>query len=248
MMNIPDKKDALHKAWLYRLLEAIADNQELPQVMYFKGGTCTAMLGWLPRFSIDLDFDYAGSRDVASIKSTRKQLEEIFTRLGLTIKDKSKVGIQYFLKYENPQSGRNTLKIEATFPLFKLSKYAPQRFAEIDRILSCQTKETMFAHKLVAIIDRFEKTGQIAGRDIFDIHHFFLSGFEYDPAVIEERRKVKSRDFFVQLHSFIENKITDTIITEDLSSLLPLPEFRRIRKILKRETLSLIQAEISRLR
>ena len=56
-MNIPNKKDALHKAWLYRLLEAIADNQKLVKVMYFKGGTCASMLGWLQRFSVDLDFD-----------------------------------------------------------------------------------------------------------------------------------------------------------------------------------------------
>ena len=55
-MNIPNKKDALHKAWLYRLLEAIADNQKLVKVMYFKGGTCASMLGWLPRFSVGQDF------------------------------------------------------------------------------------------------------------------------------------------------------------------------------------------------
>ncbi|OGI95130.1 hypothetical protein A3A03_01765 [Candidatus Nomurabacteria bacterium RIFCSPLOWO2_01_FULL_40_18] len=251
-MNIPNKKDALHKAWLYRLLEAIADNQKLVKVMYFKGGTCASMLGWLPRFSVDLDFDYAGEINAVAIESTRKELENVFIELGLSIKDKSKVGIQYFLKYENPkntQSGRNTLKIDANFPLFKSSKYAPKRFSEIDRILSCQTKETMFAHKLVAVIDRFEKTGQIAGRDIFDIHYFFLNGFEYDSAVIRERRKVKKvKEFFLQLHKFISANVTDAVITEDLSSLLPLLEFKRIRKILKREVLSLIQAEIDKFR
>lgn len=244
MMKIPNKKDAVHKAWLYRLLEAIADNQKLAKVMYFKGGTCASMLGYLSRFSVDLNFDYAGKTDHVSIESTKKELENIFTELGLLIKDKSKVGIQYFLKYGNSQHSRNTLKIDATFPLFKTSKYVPQRFIEIDRILICQTKETMFAHKLVATIDRFEKTGQIAGRDIFDIHYFFLNGFEYDRAVIEERRGVGAKEFLSQLHSFIENKVTDTIITEDLSSLLPALDFKRIRKILKRETLSLIESNL----
>jgi len=60
MMLLPDKKDALHKAWLLRTLEAVADDVFLSQTLYFKGGTCASLLGWLPRFSVDLDFDYAG--------------------------------------------------------------------------------------------------------------------------------------------------------------------------------------------
>lgn len=246
-MNLPDKKDAVHKAWLYRLLEAIADQRELAKALYFKGGTCASMLGWLPRFSVDLDFDYAGGIEPEGVAIVRGRLEKIFETIGLSIRDKSKAGIQYFLRYDNPQSGRNTLKIDATFPLFKTSRYAPERFIEIDRVLTCQTKETMFAHKLVALIDRFEKTRQIAGRDIFDIHHFFLSGFEYDPAVIEERRGVSARQFFSQLRRFIDERVTDTVITEDLSSLLPPLEFKKIRKVLKRETAGLIQEEIDRL-
>ena len=252
-MNLPDKKDAIHKAWLYRLLEAIADNRDLARALYFKGGTCASMLGWLPRFSVDLDFDYAGSTAEADIRAVRTELEKIFDDLHLSVKDKSKTGIQFFLKYENPgeegviRTGRNTLKIDASFPLFESSKYAPQRFAEIDRILSCQTKETMFAHKLVSLIDRFEKSGSIAGRDIFDIHHFFLAGFDYDRSVIEERRNVGAKAFLSELLKFLDSKVTDTTITEDLSFLLKPDEFKRIRKILKRETESLIQQEIDRL-
>ena len=105
----------------------------------------------------------------------------------------------------------------------------------------------MFSHKLVAAIDRFEKTGQIAGRDIFDIHHFFMSGAAYASAVITERRGVQVAQFLSQLREFIERKVTDTVITEDLSFLLPRAEFQRIRKVLKRETIALLQAEIDRL-
>ena len=170
MMLLPNKKDAIHKAWLYRILEAVADNLYLASVLHFKGGTCASMLGWLDRFSVDLDFDYAGNEK--DIKKTRRTLEDLFAEFGLSIKDKSKNGIQYFLKYDNAGSERKILKIDASFPLFQASKYAPARFLEIDRILICQTKETMFAHKLAAIMDRFKKTGNIAGRDIYDTHHF----------------------------------------------------------------------------
>jgi len=47
MMILPNKNDAIHKAWLYRVVEAIADDRFLAQTLYFKGGTCASMLGWL---------------------------------------------------------------------------------------------------------------------------------------------------------------------------------------------------------
>lgn len=247
-MILPDKKDAIHKAWLYRLLEGIADDRGLSSVLYFKGGSCASMLGWLPRFSVDLDFDYAGTTVPDRIRAVRARLEKLFNELGLVISDQSKNGIQYFLKYAHPNTyARRSLKIEASFPLFTSSVYEPARFIEIDRILHCQTRETMFAHKLVAPLDRFEKTGQIAGRDIFDIHHFFMSGVPYRLEVIEERRGISAPHFLGELRDFIKRLVTEKVITEDLSFLLPLPDFKRIRTILKREVLTLIQDEIQRL-
>ena len=128
MFIIPNKTAALHKTWLYRVLEAIADDPALASVLYFKGGTCAAMLGWLDRFSVDLDFNYAGAKE--DIPKTRMALENIFSRLGLTIKDSSKNGIQYILKYDNTvearNTPRNTLKIEAAFPIPSANKYAPR--------------------------------------------------------------------------------------------------------------------------
>jgi len=244
MIILPNKKDAIHKAWLYRILEEIADDPYLPAVLYFKGGTCASMLGWLDRFSVDLDFDYAGGEK--DIEKTRTALCTIFKKLGLVIKDESKNGIQYFLKYEN--IGRNTIKLETAFPLFKSSKYAPERFAEIDRILICQTKETMFAHKLSALQDRYKKTGHVAGRDIYDIHHFFMKGYEYNIAIIKERSRKEVKDFFSDLILFIENNVTDKVIAEDLNPLLLPDKFSYMRKFIKRETLSLIRDEVLRLK
>ncbi|MFH1170785.1 MAG: nucleotidyl transferase AbiEii/AbiGii toxin family protein [Candidatus Vogelbacteria bacterium] len=245
MMIIPNRKDAIHKAWLYRILEAIADDRYLARVLFFKGGTCASMLGWLNRFSVDLDFDYAG--DEKDIGKTRRTLEDLFARLSLTIKDKSKNGIQYFLRYGGNDLARKILKIDVSFPLFPISKYTPMRFLEIDRILICQTKETMFAHKLIAVMDRFKKTGTIAGRDIYDTHHFFMNGFEYDTDIIERKTGMKTKEFFSNLADFIEKEVTEKIISEDLNSLLPHDTFVAVRKILKREVLGLIKDEIKRL-
>lgn len=244
-MILPNPKDAIHKAWLYRLLIAICDNQILVGSLYFKGGTCATMRGFLDRFSIDLDFDFVASKkDLVKIK---KNLEIVFKNLGLTIKDSSKNTPQYFLKYHAEEGQRNTIKIDVTMPAPKSNQYEPVRFDEVDRIIFCQTIETMFANKLVALIDRWEKNNSIAGRDLYDIHYFFLNGYRYNKDVIIERRKSNNLKFFFQeLIDFIKKEITETIINQDINMLLQPQKFQRIRKILKSETLMFLKDEIKR--
>lgn len=245
-MLLPNPKDAVHKAWLYRLLSEIYDNSLLSNSMYFKGGTCAAMLGYLDRFSVDLDFDFVG--ETSEIVNIQKQLENIFSDLTLEIKDKSKHVPQYFLKYPAKGSERNTLKLDINFPVPENNKYEPKEFIDIDRIINCQTIETMFANKLVALIDRHEKNETIAGRDLYDIHYFFLQGYRYNREVIEERRKKTIIQFFQELIDFVEKNITETIINQDLNVLLSPDKFQKIRKNLKRETLMFLHDEIQRLK
>lgn len=245
-MILPSSKDAIHKAWLYRVLMEFADDSLIVKALAFKGGTCAAMLGWLDRFSVDLDFDYIGETE--KMKEIRERMERAFDELGLTIKDASKNAPQYFLKYPSREGERNTIQIDATFPPPKSNEYIPLRFSEIDRILRVQTKETMVANKLVALQDRYQKTGAIAGRDIYDIHFFLLQGFRYNGEVIKERSGKDIISFFEGLIRFVEEHITEQILTQDLDTLLPLDRFRQIRKTLKQETLILLRDELVRLR
>ena len=244
-MILPNQKDAKHKAWLYRLLAAIYDNQVLASSLYFKGGTCAAMRGFLDRFSVDLDFDFVVKKGENEV--VKKNLEKVFKDLGLAIKEKSQRVPQYFLKYPARGDERNTIKIDVTMPPPKANKYEPVKMVEIDRIIMCQTVETMFANKLVALIDRYEKNHSIAGRDIYDIHYFFLQGYGYDEEVIEERRKKPVLDFFKELIEFTEKNINETIINQDINMLLPYDKFRKIRKVLKQETLMFLRDEVKRL-
>lgn len=243
-MLLPKREDAIHKNWLYRILAAIADDPFLQTVLRFKGGTCAAMRNIIERFSVDLDFDLL---DKKAIPETSHHLEKIFADLGLTIKDHSKKVPQYFLQYPNTPGHRNTLRIDITTPPPRANEYEPVRFMDIDRIIYCQTIPTMFANKLVALMERHEKYGSIAGRDIFDIHTFFIKGFHYKAEIIIARRKVSPRKFFQQLKKFIEKNITLTILDEDLNTLIPPTGFHQIRKLLKQEVLALINDEIERL-
>jgi hypothetical protein len=95
----------------------------------------------------------------------------------------------------------------------------------------------MFANKLVTIFDRFERYGSVAGRDLFDVHIFFLRGFSYKPEIIEERTGLREKKFFSTLTAFIRKHFTQTVIDQDLNTLLPLADFRKIRKTLKQEVL-----------
>jgi predicted nucleotidyltransferase component of viral defense system len=118
MMILPNRKDAIHKAWLYRILEAIADDQRLASVLFFKGGTC-ASSKWLNRLSVDLDFDYAGDERMSSKPARRWKIVYVTRSFG---KDKVK-RYSVFLRYEDSGS-RGKFENNASFPLFRASKYA----------------------------------------------------------------------------------------------------------------------------
>lgn len=243
-MIIPKPQDAYHKIQLYRLLIAILDQRSLSYDLYFKGGSCAAMLGWLDRYSVDLDFDLNAE---ANKKLVYKDLFIIFRRLNLEVKTQAKDSLFFVLGYQAKPGFRNSLKLGIMQERIAANDYNAFYLSEIDRYAICQTKETMVANKLVALVDRFEKHHVIAGRDLYDINYFLSLGYPYKKEVIEERRKTSAYDFFVELREFISDKITERVITEDLSYLLTFEKFRAIRKTLKTEALILITDEIKRL-
>ncbi len=243
-MIIPRREDAYHKAQLYRLLIALLDYPGLGQKIIFKGGTCASMLGFLDRFSIDLDFDLQKDADKKSINHSLKQ---VFSEIDLEIKEKSQNELFYLLKYQAKPNSRNTIKLSIMPHLSRSDIYKPYYLAEIDRYANCQTVETMFAHKLVALTDRYKKHRMIAGRDLYDIHHFFLAGYHYAGKIITKRTGKTVLKYLEELTQFIKKQMTDTVISEDLNFLLPQEKFVRIKKILKEESLRFIQDEIKRL-
>ena len=235
------QKRAFHKAQLYRLLIKLLDNQKIAPNIFFKGGTCSAMLGFLDRFSVDLDFDL---KKGANKKELREELHSIFKDLDLTIKDESKKALQFFLRYQSPQGQRNAIKLEIIDNPFRTIDYKAQNLKEIDRTAICQTIESIFANKLVALTDRYKKRGTLAGRDIYDIHYFFSQGFNYKKEIIQERTGKSHLVYLKQLKKFIRNKVTQKVINQDLNFLLPYKKFKTIKETLKTETLMLLEDEI----
>lgn len=236
------KQSIRHEMYMYRLLSEILDNKYLAVNLFFKGGTCARMLGFLDRFSVDLDFDLSPNADK---KKCKEVLLKIFNDLDLEIKDQSLNALQFFLKYPAPANERNTLKIEILDKFFKNNDYSPQYLSPIDRTANCQTVETMFANKLVAVTDRFKKGQSIAGRDIYDIHYFFKKGFNYKKEIIKERTKKDYNEYFQELKEFIDKRITTKILEQDLSPLISPQELKKTKKYIKQETLNFLNAEIN---
>lgn len=237
-MILPRREDGIHANWLYRVLTEIVDDAFLNAHLRFKGGTCAAMRGFIERFSVDLDFDMP---DQSQHDEVCTHLERVFVHLGLEIRDHSHKVPQYFVRYPSKTNERSILRVDVTTFATTANRYEPVRLSEIDRIVHCQTIETMFSHKLVAILDRYAKHESIAGRDFFDIHTFFSKGFRYSPEIIHERTGLDVIPFFTKLATFTRDHLTQGILDEDLNTLMPSVEFHRVRGWLKSEVLRFFQ-------
>ena len=239
-MKFHTREQSFHFSQIIRLLTQIIDDDFLSSHAYFKGGTCASMLDLLDRFSVDLDFDLKRGTDKSKMD---KSLRAIFDILSLKAKKESRQGLFYALKYPSVFP-RRSLKLSITDEVFKANKYEKLYLPEIDRYANCQTAETMFSNKLAAFTDRYRKYHTIAGRDLYDIHHFFTKNLAYSADLIKERTGMETRDYFKYLNRFISDKISNRIITGDLNYLLPKEKIEALGKTLKTETLFFLKQEI----
>jgi len=121
-MLLPKREDVFHKIQLFRLLTAIIDS-DISKSVYFKGGTAASMLGFLDRFSIDLDFDLEKN---ASKNKINAELKNIFEKLDMEIDKKSSKTLYYILKYQTKSGLRNSIKLSFIDNIYKSNIYKPQ--------------------------------------------------------------------------------------------------------------------------
>lgn len=233
-MVLVKQSDILHKFQLQQLLIAVVDDEYLAQFTAFKGGTCAEMSGFLDRFSVDLDFDLVGEIDD---KKFRSHIDKITKKLGLTDDNRNTKSLFFNFKYKAPVNQRNKLKFSFFENTFVSNEYETRFLPEIDRMIRCQTLETMFANKLVTPIDRYQRHKEVEARDIYDISYFFSQGYGFKEEIIKERTGLETREYIKKLIDFIEKKVTEDDINQNLNTLLPLEKFNKIRKTLKRDTL-----------
>ena len=244
-MIVPHPKDAKHKNQMLRLLRAILSNPILSNNLYFKGGTFASLIAVLDRFSVDLDFDLL---DKSKKEIIKKECYKIFEDLDLEVKDESQNHLQFFLKYKAKQNERNTLKLEINDEINPKNQYEKQYLFEINMYCNAQSLPTMFANKLIASKDRYEKNGKIAGRDFYDIHKFFLEGIKVNQEVITAKTGDSYKDYLLQLVDFIKVNVTEKDLLQDLNPLLPSKNIKFVQNQLKQELLILLKDEVERVK
>ena len=234
------REDAFHKAMMIRVLTAFLDNKMIRKAIGFKGGSCASMASFLNRLSVDLDFDLLEKNEKKQLK---KEINQLLPSLGFKIKTQSSQELFFILKY-NSIYPRNSLKLSIIDQVPASNDYQPIFLPDLNRFVICQTIETMFANKLVAVTERYKKYQRVAGRDIYDLHHFFSQGYNFKKEVIEERTGLNWKEYLQNLLAFIANKFNQKAIDEDLNFLLPTKKFYHLRRSLIPETLNFIKSEL----
>jgi len=155
----------MHRTIMFSIIQDIF-NSEIWKYLWFKWWTACYFLYWLDRFSTDLDFDLLDEN-----QHIDNELISIVSKYW-TVKKWSKIEISYWEKDIN-------IKIDVNRHIWKENKYEVLNLYGTP--INVQTKETIFANKLVAFYERG------TNRDIYDIYFFISNSYEINEWVVFER-------------------------------------------------------------
>lgn len=139
---------------------------------------------------------------------------------------------RYILSYGEAD---HNIKIELNARIRKANTYETVNF--FGTAIQAMEKSTIFANKLVAIIDRSNPTS----RDLRDVHFFFRNHFPINEEVISERTGLEPKQFFLKLKSYIQTHFPNKyLIDANLGMVLNDSQKSWVRKSLLAEIVSYI--------
>jgi len=221
-------KIATHKNILVKILKDIYTDTSLGPLLGFKGGTAAYLFYNLDRFSVDLDFDL--------LDENRKQevfdkVENIAKEYG-AIKEKRDKKHTLFILLSYSNEAQN-IKIEINKRSFG-SQYEVKNYLGISMLV--MRREDMFAHKLVAMIER----NKIANRDIYDVHFFLKNNWGINKEIVEKRTEMKFIDYLKKCIEFVEN-IPDHGVLSGMGELINEKQKHWVKSKLKKDTMFLLK-------
>lgn len=213
-----------HKQILLQILKDIYTNTSLATGLGFKGGTAAYLFYGLDRYSVDLDFDLL---DDSREKEVFEELKKIVSKYA-TIEDEhiKRFNLVIVAGYE---VGAQKIKIEVNRRQFG-SKYDLQTLLGIS--MQVMTKEDMFAHKLMAMLERIGKTS----RDIYDVYFFFKNRWSINKLIVEQRSGVTYKEALQRCIDLLE-KMDGKHVLDGLGELLTSQQKDWARAKLKEETI-----------
>ena len=154
---------ATHKTILFQILKDIYADSSISPYLGFRGGTAALMFYGLDRFSVDLDFDLL---DESQEDNVFDRVIDILQKYG-TIKETHKKRFSLFIRLSYEDKARS-IKVEINRRQYG-SRYEIRTYLGVS--MRVMVVEDMFAHKLLALYERIDKTS----RDVYDVWFFLKS-------------------------------------------------------------------------
>lgn len=217
-----------HKTILLQILKDIYSDTSIAPHLGFKGGTAAMMFYGLPRNSVDLDLDLL---DESKENEVFRKINEIVRNYGkVTDSSMQKSNLRNVISYD---SKAQNIKVEVNRRQFG-SRYEIKTYLGISMLV--MTREDMFAHKLMAMIERVGKTS----RDIFDVQYFIKNNWPINKEIVEKRAGVPFKQALEKAISMLE-AMNNKHILDGLGELLSEPQKDSARAKLKDDTIFLLK-------
>ena len=218
----------VHQSLLLQILKDIYTDTSFGPLLGFKGGTAAHFFYNLGRFSVDLDFDL--------LKEAQEDLvfekgERILRGYG-TLKEKRRKQHTLFFLLSYDEKAPN-IKVEVNRRSFG-SRFELKNYLGISMLV--MVKEDMFAHKLVAMLERTKA----ANRDVFDVWHFLKNNWPVNKEIVEKRAETSFKDHLKKCITFVES-VGDRAILSGMGELLDEKQKAWARIHLKKDTVFLLK-------
>lgn len=221
----------IHKTILVQILKDVYTDVHLGPLLGFKGGTAAHLFYDLGRFSVDLDFDVLSEDKEAFVF---EKIGDILREYG-TLKERYKKQHTLFFVLSYDQKSQN-IKVEINRRMFG-SRYELKSYLGISMMVMAQ--EDMFAHKLVAILER----AKTANRDVYDIWHFLKNRWPINKEIVEKRTKTSLTDHLKKCIEFVES-LSDRNILSGMGELLDEKQKAWAKTHLRKDTVFLLQVRL----
>ena len=218
----------IHKTILLRILKNIYSDSALSSILGFKGGTAAYFFYALGRFSVDLDLDLL---DESKEQLVFERIKKIVSEFGV-VKEatKKRNTILFVLSYSDQAQN---IKVEISRRNFG-SRYELKSYLGISMYV--MIKEDMFAHKLVAMLERGGKTH----RDIFDVWFFLKNNWSVNEGIIKKRTNLGLKQFLEKCVGILEG-MSDRNILSGIGELLDQKQKAWVKANLRKDTIFLLK-------
>ena len=216
---------ATHKTILFQILKDLYSDTSISPYLGFKGGTAALMFYGLDRFSVDLDFDLLDEDQVYNCTL------EIARKYG-TIKEAHRKRFNLFILLSYEDRARN-IKVEINRRQFG-SSYEIKTYLGVS--MQVMVAADMFAHKLMAMYERIDKTS----RDIYDVWFFLNTRTPINKEIVETRSHLSFNQLVLKCIDQLE-KMDNRHILTGMGELLTPRQKDWAKAKLRQETIALLQ-------